>query len=60
VGGSPRKLLTNSLRTSMHASRIEGRNNVTSPRTTRSFENNAIESTPPSYHVFSESRLEVP
>jgi hypothetical protein len=28
----------------MHALSIEGRNNVNSPRTTKSFENNAIES----------------
>ena len=28
----------------MHALRIEGKSNVNSPRTTRSFENNAIES----------------
>jgi hypothetical protein len=41
VGGPPRKLLTNSLRISIHALRIEGRSNVNSPRTTRSFENNA-------------------
>jgi hypothetical protein len=40
VGGPPRKLL----RASINALRIEGRSNVNSPKTTRSFKNNAIES----------------
>ena len=43
MGGPPRKLLPNSLRTSISALRIEGRSNVNSASTTRNFKNNAME-----------------
>jgi hypothetical protein len=43
VGGPPRKLLPNSLRSSTSALRIEGRSSVNSATTTRNFKNNAME-----------------